>query len=50
MEYRIDCLECNGESIVYVSEEPAFCPLCGTEVDPIKLEEDLDFGDEEYED
>lgn len=48
MEYRIECNECEQESIVTVSQEAEFCPICGRRAISTMLEEELDFGDEEY--
>lgn len=47
MEYRIECMECEQESVVIVSQEAEFCPLCGRRGEATMLEEDLDYGDEE---
>jgi rRNA maturation endonuclease Nob1 len=47
MEYRIECHECENESLVQSFEEPEYCPVCGIEIEPIKIEEPLDWVDEE---
>ena len=45
MEYRIECMECEQESVVTVSQEAEFCPICGRRANSTMLEEELDFGD-----
>jgi ribosomal protein L37AE/L43A len=46
-EWRVECDECEEESVVRADEDVLFCPCCGRRATPTMLEEELDFGDEE---
>lgn len=39
-EYRIECEECDSESIVLSYDEPEFCPICGRRTDVEERYED----------
>lgn len=46
-EFRIECDECEEESVVRADAEVQFCPCCGRRASSTMLEEELDFGDED---
>lgn len=48
MEYRIECHECENETLVTAFEEPEYCPICGsTTFELVKREEPLDWVEDE---
>lgn len=47
--YRIQCEECDSESLMEIETAPEFCPVCGRRglVEPLSVErEELDFDDD----
>ena len=41
-EYEIDCEECGIESIVHSYDPPEYCPICGSEIEPKKVDKGLE--------
>ena len=37
-EFEIECDECGVESLIHSYDPPTFCPLCGADIIPSKIE------------
>jgi rRNA maturation endonuclease Nob1 len=40
-EWKIECEECDNESVIIAYEKPEFCPICGRRANA----EDVDYED-----